>query len=384
VRNILIALSLTGLIGLALVASACQSGGTGAASSGSKEVAAIVNGTNITVEEVDRITAQQAGEQKGQLSPLELAAARLQVLEELIQQEVLYQRAQKEGISPTDQEVTEFIQKRKQEAGITEEEFDKQLKDSNRTQESLRTEVRKQLAIQKLQDKLGSQLKVQDREISDFFNSNQSQFVAEPGVALSDIIVDPADNGMKNDVKGDVAAQQKINDIRARLNSGTDFATAARVNSEAESAMRAGDLGFFPQTQFGVFAQNGLPPNIGDQFMAMKEGDLLGPIKDSRGRWHIFKLTQKRTDRRQLTVEDPEVRKQISDYILNQRRSLLNAALITRARDEAKIENFLAARTIENPNSFGVLRPISTAPSASPSAPANVAASPTVSASPAK
>jgi foldase protein PrsA len=368
------------LISLALVASSCQSSGSGAASSGSKEVAATVNGTNISVEEVDRITAQKAGEQKGQLSPLELAAARLQVLEELIQQEVLYQRAQKDGIAPTDQEITEFIQKRKQEAGITEEEFDKQLKESNRTQDSLRLDIRKQIAIQKLQDKLGAQLKVQDREISDFFNSNRSQFVAEPGVALSDIIVDPADNGMKNDVKGDVAAQQKINDIRARLNSGTDFATAARVNSEAESALQAGDLGFFPQAQFSVFAQNGLPVSIGDQFMSMKEGDLLGPIKDARGRWHIFKLTQKRTDRRQLTVEDPEVRKQISDYILNQRRSLLNAALITRARDEAKIENFLAARTVDNPNSFGVLRPVSSAPAAT----ASPEASPEASASPKK
>src|SRR5581483_2496095 len=162
-----------GLIGLALVAASCQGGGTGAASSSGKEVAATVNGTNITVEDVDRITAQRAGAQKNQLSPLELASARLQVLDEMIQQEVLYQRAQKDGINPTDQEINEFIQKGKQEGGLTEEEFDKQLKESGQTQEQFRSDVRKQMAIQKLQDKLGSQLKVQDREISDFFNSNR-------------------------------------------------------------------------------------------------------------------------------------------------------------------------------------------------------------------
>jgi parvulin-like peptidyl-prolyl isomerase len=371
-----------GLIGLALVASACQGGGAGSASSSGKEVASTVNGTNITVEEVDRITSQRAGAQKNQLSPLELASARLQVLDEMIQQEVLYQRAQKEGINPTDQEINEFIQKGKQEGGLTEEEFDKQLKETGQTQEQFRNDVRRQMAIQKLQDKLGSQLKVQDREISDFFNSNREQFVAEPGVAVSVIIADPANNGMKNDVIGDVAAQQKINDIRTRLNSGTDFATVARVNSEAESAMRAGDIGFIPQTQFSVFAQNGLPSNMGEQFMAMKEGDLLGPIKDARGRWHIFKLTQKRTDRRQLTLDDADVRKQVSDYILNQRRSLMNAALLTRARDEAKIENVLAQRTLDSPNSFGVLRPVSSAPAASPAS--SPAASPVASPSPKK
>jgi parvulin-like peptidyl-prolyl isomerase len=369
VRNILIAAF---IIGLTIIVSSCSGGGAGSASSSGKETAASVNGTNITVEDVDRITAQRAGAQKNQLSPLELASARLQVLDEMIQQEVLYQRAQKEGINPTDQEINEFIQKGKQEGGLTEEEFDKQLKESGQSQEQFRKDVRRQLAIQKLQDKLGSQLKVQDREISDFFASNREQFVAEPGVALSDIIADPADNGMKNDVKGDVAAQQKINDIRARLNSGTDFATVARVNSEAESAMRAGDLGFIPQAQFSAFAQNGLPSDIGDRFMALKEGDLLGPIKDNRGRWHIFKLTQKRTDRRQLTLDDPDVRKQVSDYILNQRRSLMNAALLTRARDEAKIENILSQRTLDNPNSFGVLRPVSSAPpAASPAAAAS-------------
>jgi peptidyl-prolyl cis-trans isomerase SurA len=367
------------LLGLTLVASSCQSAGTGSASSGGKEIAATVNGNNITVEDVDRITVQRAGEQKNQLSPLELASARLQVLDELIQQEVLYQRAQKDGINPTDQEITEFIQKGKQEGGLTEEEFDKQLKQSGQTQEQFRSDVRRQLAIQKLQDKLGAQLKVQDREITEFFNSNPKQFVAEPGIGLSDIIVDPADNGMKNDVQGDVAAQQKINEIRGRLNSGTDYATVARVQSEDQSALQAGDLGFIRQADFGQLAQAGLPPEIGAKLMALNEGDLYGPLKDGRGRWHIFKLTQKRTDSRQLTLDDPDVKKRISDFILNQRRSLLNAALLTRARDEAKIENVLAQRTIENPNSFGVLRPVPAAPSVSPSVSPSAAAAPTAS-----
>jgi hypothetical protein len=44
--------------------------------------------------------------------------------------------------------------------------------------------------------------------------------------------------------------------------------------------------------------------------------------------------------------------------ILAQRKQVLDGAIQARARDEAKVENFLARRMLENPNSFGVLRPV--------------------------
>ncbi|MGH9799043.1 MAG: hypothetical protein ACRD82_01630, partial [Blastocatellia bacterium] len=75
-----------------------------------------------------------------------------------------------------------------------------------------------------------------------------------------------------------------------------------------------------------------------------------------------------------------EVRKEISDAILAQRKQVADAALQARARDEAKIENFLASRMLDNPNSFGVLRP---APAAGKAA-ASPAASPAAAASPKK
>jgi hypothetical protein len=76
-------------------------------------------------------------------------------------------------------------------------------------------------------------------------------------------------------------------------------------------------------------------------------------------------------------MDDPNVRKEIQDGILAQRKQVLDAAIQARARDEAKIENFLARRMLENPNSFGVLRPVpaantgATSASPSPSAEAH-------------
>lgn len=375
------------LMVFSLSIAACQSGGGAAStatSAADKEAAASVNGTKITMAEVNRVVAQQLRGQEGQLSQIELAAARSQALDSLITQEVLFQRAQKDTIKVEDQEITTFIQNTKQESGMTEEAFQKQLKENNQTEPQLREDIRKQLAIRKLTEKLVSQLKVQDVEVENYFSQNPKQFVAQPGVSLSDIIVDPADNGAKNDVKGELPAQQKISEIYNRLRSGSDFATIARAESEHESFARSGDLGFIPQEQFGALSQQGLPAQLAAQLMSMKEGDITSPIRDQRGVWHIFKVTGKRTEKRDLTLSDPEVRKQISDGILEQRRQLVNSALLTRARDEAKIENYLAQRMLENPNTFGVLRPAGSAPAASPASSPAVSASPAASASPAK
>lgn len=377
-RKILTMISL--LLFTGAVAS-CSGGASPAADSGKDEVAAVVNGSKITVADVDRVTAQQMKGQETQLSQLELASARLQALDGLITQEVLFQRAQRDKLAPSEDEVTQEIQKSKQEGGLTEEAFQKQLKEANQTEAQFRDAVRKDLSIRKLRDKLSAQLKVQDREVEDFFRANPKEFVAKPGVAVSDIIVDPADNGAKFDAKSELEAEQKIKEVYNRLKSGADFATIARQQSEHESAYRSGDLGFIPQESFAAFSQQGLPGGLGAQLMGMNEGDFTSPIKDGAGRWHIFKLTQKRTESRELTLSDPEVRKRISDFIVEQRNQLVNAAMLSNARDESKVENYLAKRMLENPNNFGVLRPVpqstpATAASATPAASGAATASP--------
>lgn len=355
------------LLGSALTISC--GGNQGAGSGSAEDVAAVVNGTRILVKDVDRLVTQQFRGQENQLSPLALAGYRIQSLDNLITQEVLYQRAQKENIAPSEDEIKQYIQRYKQENGYTEEAFANELKQTNQTEDQFREFVRRQLAIQKLTEKTESQLKVQDREVADVFNSNPKQFSIQPGVAISDIIIDPADNGMKFDVKGEAAAEQRVREIFGRIRSGSDFATIARQLSEHQSALQSGDLGFLAQSQFGELPQMmGLPAAVGAKLMTLTEGDILDPVRDTAGRWHIFKLTGKQTETRDRTIDDPSVRKEISEAILSQRRQIVNAALQARARDEAKIENLLSQRILENPNSFGVLRPVPAATTAAPAA----------------
>src|SRR5215468_6529338 len=264
VRKILLP---TIVLSLSFLGSSCGEGNSSAGARGGDEVAATVNGMKILTKDVDRVIAQQLGGQEGQISPVEQAAARIQALDSLITQDALYQQAQKENIVPSEDEIKRFIQSTKVEKGLTEEAFAKELQRTNQTEEQFRDSIKKQLSINKLYEKAQTSLKVLDREISEIYNANPKRFSIQPGVQLSDIVIDPADNGAKFDAKGDAQAEQRTRDIKTRLNNGADFATIARQFSEHQSAYQSGDLGFLAKSQFADLPQlMGLPGALGDRF----------------------------------------------------------------------------------------------------------------------
>lgn len=350
--------------GLALTA--CQSGSGSSATAGKGEAAAIVNGTKISVAEVDRVTTEQAQGQQAQLSQLELASARLQVLESLIQDEIMFQRAKKDNLMPTEDEITSFIQASKSESGMTEDAFQKRLKETNQSEQDFREDIRKRLAVKKLQEKLNNQIKVTDREVEDYFKSNPP--VAEAGIALSQIVIDAADNGARNDAKTDAEAKTKIEEVYGQLKRGGDFATVARAQSEDESALRGGDIGFIPAAQMvKTFGQQ-----LAQSIAQMSEGQITPPLLVGPGRYIILKMTGKRTENRKMTLEESSA--QIRNAIVQQRSSLLVSALMASSRNEAKVENYLIKAVIDNPNGLGVLRPVAPASAASPQASGSPAA----------
>jgi parvulin-like peptidyl-prolyl isomerase len=380
-------LALVGLIAFAFAA--CSSNGGGASDT---TVAATVNGKPIMLKEVERVIHQQAQGKEAQMSAHDLAQARLQVLDKLVQREVLYQRAEQEKLLPTEEQITTWINQQKQQNGTTQEEFDRQLKEQGMTNEALREEAKKDLGVNSLQDKYASKISISDREVEDYYNNNKKQFVNERGVALAVIIVDPADNsqqGIVDDSKSDSDAKAKVDSIYQQLKGGTsDFATVARAKSEDASWSRGGDIGFF--TEDGM-KQAGLPKDIIDLLMGpMQVGGFSEP-KLVNNRWYIFKLQEKHLQTENLTLESQGVRQQVTVKLTNERKDILNAALLVVALTESKIVNNVAADMLSNPSNLG-LRPASNetakpatsatpgaAPSASPAAKA--AASPVKAAS---
>ena len=105
--------------------------------------------------------------------------------------------------------------------------------------------------------------------------------------------------------------------------------------------------------------QAGLPKEVVDQLMGMQVGGFTEP-KLINNRWYILKLQEKRLQTENLTLESPNVRQQINAILTDQRKTILNAALLEVALSEAKIVNHFALSMLNNPANLG-LRPASSA-----------------------
>jgi len=354
VRNIAKVFAVTCLVAAGLVLNGCSSSGTEAKDN---TVAATVNGHNIMLNEVERAISQQTGGNPSSLNQLQMAQARLTVLDTLIKREVMFQRAEREKLLPTESQIDGAIATQKQNSGMTAEDFDKSLKAQNMSMETLREEARKDLAISALQDKYAGKIDISDREVEEYYNGNRQYFKNERGVALAMIVVDPADNsstGITDDAKNEADAKLKIDNIYQQLQGKADFATVARARSEDYNSLRAGgDIGF--ATEDDLKRTNFPPELISNFFGPMQVGDYTQPTLIN-GRWCIFKLAEKRLTTENLTLESPGLRQKITQALTNQRKQILNDALLETALNEAKIVNHLAANMINNPSNLG-LRP---------------------------
>ena len=353
------------------------------------ETAAKVNGKVITMEEVDRAVKQQAQGQESKLSPLELAGARLQVLQSLVEQEVMFQKAEKESMVPTDEEVTVEINKKKVDSRLSAEEFDKQMKQAGLDDKSFRDSIKKGLAIQKLIDKITGRIETpKDSEIEAFFKGNPEMFVKKRGVRLAAIVIDPSNSGESDQTKNDAEASQKVKEILAKVQQpGSNFSALAGEYSEDPSKLQGGELGYLSEDE--------LKQNFGAQVAGafMNPQFAVGQITNmvpANGKGYIFKLEERIEKDESQTLESPDVKPQINKMLVDNRKQLLAASYQAIAMNDAKIENFLAKKVVDNPNELSGARPAgaaNTAPAANTNAntaapanantaPANAAAKP--------
>lgn len=312
-------------------------------------VAARVNGKPITLTEVDRLISDQPGPRQSQLSAADLAKARLQVLENLIQREALYQRAQREHLEPSEDAITNSINTQNQEKGVTDEEFARQLGQKKTTMDEHRDAVKRDLAINKLQAKYAVNVAVTDGEVEAFYRSHQQEFINRRGVGLGMLVVDPMDNsneGIQNDARSETEAKSKIDKVYNQLKAGADFVTVVRAQSEdAKHLEDSGDIGFATPEEL---RQKSFPRELSDQFFGRMEiGSITAPVNFKSpsfpyGRWYIFKLNERRLQSEALTLESPGVREQIARKLMEQRTETSNANLLTTAMNESKIVNYLA------------------------------------------
>jgi peptidyl-prolyl cis-trans isomerase SurA len=309
-------------------------------------VAAMVNGRAITYVELDKLYQTNFGgsnqPQGSHPGDDQVTFQRLQVLRTLIDNEIMLQRAEKEGLLAVDADVeAKYAELR---APYTQEEFQKQLTDRKMTAEDLKAQLRRELSVEKLINKeTTSRITITDKDITDFYNANKNSFNrAEPMIHMAQILVTPqADSNvrnLKNDKAQDEAqAHKKIERLYQLLQQGEDFAQLAQNYSEDPNSVQSGgDLGFIGESQLEK-----ANADLRKAVMALHPGQVT-PIIPSPEGYRILKVIS-REPAGQRELNDPAVQQTIRETLVNRKDQLLKEAYYETARNEAKVVNYFAA-----------------------------------------
>jgi peptidyl-prolyl cis-trans isomerase SurA len=312
------------------------------------DVWAVVNGTEIKRDEVEKYYRSQVNPESQEPSQEEALSLKLNVMEQLINNEILLERAKKLNLEASDGEVEDKFTELK--SPFTEEEFQKQLKARGMMVDDLKRDLRRQLSIQKLLNReVAAKVTITDQDVVDFYNSNHNQFnVAEAQYRISQIVITPRKepqvrNRKNDDATNEAEAQRKAKMLIDKLNSGADFAQLAMDYSEdPNTAASGGDLGFIPESSLNAAQTD---PMLKKAVLSLKPGQVSQPIQ-LRDSIRILKLVA-REAAGQRGVNDPQVQQTIRDTLRNRKEQLLRNAYLAVARDEAHVTNYLAQQVVE-------------------------------------
>jgi hypothetical protein len=271
---------------------------------------------------------------------------KLSILNEMILQNILLEKARTLNIQVTDAELDAAYAERKK--NIADATFEEELKKRNLTAADLRENLRRELLTNKLiEQEVTSKVNVTDEEITEFFNANKAQFtLAEESYRLAQIVVSPARapqqvNRTGNDATNAQEAQFKVRMIMERLNAGASFADVAMDYSEdPETVQRGGDLGLVP-----VSALKKLPEPLQKAVIGQKPGSVNVVTSDGD---HTIVAVAAHEQAGERNLSTPGVRDAITNALKADREQLLRTAYLSAARGEADVVNHAARRVVES------------------------------------
>jgi peptidyl-prolyl cis-trans isomerase SurA len=310
------------------------------------DVWAVVNGKEIQRDEVEKNYRSRPNAEGPEPSQEEALSLKLNILDELINSEIMLERATKMNLVASDAEVEDKFTESK--SPFTEDEFQKRLQQAGLTVDDFKANIRRQLSIQKLLNReVVAKITITDQDDADYYNKNRAQFdVTEPQYHIAQIIVtphpDPSIHNRKNDkATNETEAGRKAAMLEQKLAAGADFTQLAGDYSEDSSSSSGGDLGFQPESAF-----NKSDPVLRKVVLSMRAGEVSHALP-FHGGYIILKLIAKEAaGQRELT--DPQVQQGIRDMLRNRKEQLLRSAYLTEARNEAHVTNYLARQILES------------------------------------
>ena len=310
----------------------------------SPDVWAMVNGREIRRDAVEKYYRTSV-RPDAKPSEEEALNVKLNILNELITNELLLDRARAAGLEATDAEVDAKVAENKRP--FTEEQFQRQLSERGMSVDDYRTELRRELSIEKLVNReVVSKVTVTDQDLNDYYNANRHQFdIKEPQYRLAQIVVTSGPSQIRNRSNTDATtaadAQRKAQMVMERLKGGGDFGELAMDYSEdPQSSVNGGDLGFVPES-----AMQRAPVELRQAVLKMQPGDVNVVTKD--GMYTILLLVSREAaGQRQLS--DPKVSETVRNGLRERREQLLRSAYLGTVRDDAQVTNFLAKQIVDS------------------------------------
>ena len=312
------------------------------------DVAAEVNSRPITFADLDKQYKIAFPATAPEVSADQMNTQKLEILRGMIDNEIMLQRAEKQGLMAVDADVEAKFSELK--APYPEEEFQKQLKERGMAVADLKAQIRRDLSVQKLFNKeITSRISITDGDVTGFYNSNKASFnLAEPQVHLATILVTPQPDPTVKNLRSDKAqtddqAKKKMAMIEARLKGGEDFATVAQnLSEDPQTAQNGGDMGYVPESALAQAS-----PELRRIVFTLNPGQSSPVVRTPEGYRIIKVISKEPAGQRELA--DPRVQQNIRDTLVNRRDQLLRAAYYEVARNEAKVANNFALQVYGGP-----------------------------------
>jgi peptidyl-prolyl cis-trans isomerase SurA len=208
--------------------------------------------------------------------------ARNNLVNELISELLIKDRADRLGLTVTNEEIKEAITRLKQQYNITtDEQFESSLQQSGLTRPEMEARLRDTLITNKVfARELRNRNELSDPELRDRYNREKEQYRLPERARLREIVV------LKPEEPSKLAeATQRASEIaEAARKPGSDFANMAMTMSESATRDKAGDL--------GEVAKGDLVADLDKAIFSAPSGSIIGPV-ETKSAWHIVLVEQR-------------------------------------------------------------------------------------------
>jgi parvulin-like peptidyl-prolyl isomerase len=311
----------------ALVATAC--GGGSSVPSG---VVAIVDGTEISRTELDKLIerAKNAAEASKQEFPKvgtpEYQSYQTQYVAFLVQREQFEQAADELGVKISDNEVDEAVDEFvKSRFKGDRKEYEKALKQQGLTEADFRETVATSVLSQKIFDKVTKGAKVSDQDVLAYYTQNSTQYRTPASRDVRHILIaEKKKDGQVDFAKSKAEAER----IHAELENGADFAALAKKNSDDPGSKESGGKLTISRGQ--------TVPEFDKTSFELEQGVVSRPVKTTYGYHLIEALSPVRAEK---VTKLETVRDSIRATLLQEKRTTVMRAWVDdlRKKYEGKV-----------------------------------------------